>query len=127
MSLVVVNEAGHSWGEVFLQEWVPAAAEELIRLIGGHWTDSIPIVLSRSARHSERFPPNLNEHEDLVGEDEVQDCSSGDYVGTSWWTYAHGVCTIASALQVPPAVVVVGLPVIYLDIERIEGIADEVR
>src|SRR4051794_8840956 len=119
LDLVVINEAGHPWAEVFLDDWLPDACQELQLLVGLRSLGPLPVVLSTHERHASRFPPREEELERLLDEEETGLGRPLDVL-ERWSTYAHGVCTVGSEGQNPPEGVAVGEPVIYLDVDRIE-------
>lgn len=122
------NECGHLAAEEFLDGFLGPVIQSLAAHLGRVPTGPVHVVLSDRGRHEKRFPPTAEEAlelEDLseIPEDEREQAAQR----YSWSSYAHGVTTHAAAWQRPPGGVTDGDLCVYLDVESIESISEEVE
>lgn len=101
---------------------VQSLAAHLGRLPAG----AVHVVLSDRETHESRFPPRAGEVlelEDLteIPEDEREQVAQR----YTWSFYAHGVTTHAAASHNPPDGVAIGDLAIYLDVDSVEAISEE--
>lgn len=128
LDLVIHNECGHATAEEFLDGFLGPVVHALASHLGRAPTGPAHVVLSDRLSHERRFPPKpeeVLELEDLteIPEDE-RDRAAQRY---TWSLYAHGVTTHAAAWQLPPEGVTEGDLCVYLDVESIESISEELQ
>jgi hypothetical protein len=125
VKIEVHDEAGREAARTFVESWLSVAARQLTALIGDTRRDeTVHVVLSDTDVHQRRFPPRSNDLAALFGPDDEEELSAAaEEIPAS--LYAHGVTTIASSSQAPPAAVPIGAPVIYLDVETITELAQQ--
>lgn len=128
MDFVIHNECGHPTAEEFLGGFLGPVFQSLAAHLGRVPAAPVHVVLSDRASHERRFPPKSEEVLELEDLSEIPEDEREQVAQRFPWTsYAHGVTTRAAASQSPPAEVTVGDLCVYLDVESIESISEELE
>jgi hypothetical protein len=128
VNLLVHDECSDAAAKVFLDGFLPATAHGMAQRLGVAAAEPLHVVLSDRATHEWRFPPRIEELLSVIDAEEAEQSSESEL--SERYTrvlYAHGVATRARSRHQPPSDVVVGEPVIYLDVESIREAAGEVK
>jgi hypothetical protein len=115
-------------GREFLGGFVGPVIHSLAAHLGRFPAGPVDFVLSDRTSHEKRFPPKAEEVLELEDLSEIPEDEREQAVQQySWTSYAHGVTTHAAAWQRPPAGVTDGDLCVYLDVEPIESISEELE
>lgn len=127
MEIRIHNECTHPTAEEFLAGgFVDAAARSLASHLGRLPSGPVHVVLSDRPTHEQRFPPRAGEVLELEDLSEIPEDQREELAQRyAWSSYAHGVTTHAAAWQDPPAEVADGDLILYLDVESIESLSQE--
>lgn len=125
------DEAGFDAAQRFLERWMPAAASELTHFLGSprSLAEPLQVFLSPTPLHNQRFPSQSADVIELIDPDDVETNDRHDTESLAQLfqstDYAHGITTRTDASLRLPQSVTLDQPAIFLDIETIDWLSEE--